>query len=56
MASIIWTDEPEGSIFENLKLHVRDSNEEKHDVSSPPVCKDRHIIAKGNVLEGRMGL
>jgi len=56
MASIIWTDEPEGSIFENLPLFVRGQIVNKHDIRSPPACKCRHIIAKGNVLEGRKGL
>lgn len=48
MASVIWVDQlEEDSVFANIKM-------EGHAIRSVR-CPDRHIIAKGSVLEGWVG-
>jgi len=53
MSSIIWLDEPEGSPLHNVMVERMMDGRIIRPIHA--FCPDRHIIAKGNILEGRLG-
>lgn len=52
MSSIIWLDEPETSVLYNVGMEKMPDWLIRPSLTQ---CPSRHIIARGNILEGRVG-